>query len=224
MSIHLQRDIDTLKKKLLNLSALVEEAVFDALRALQHKDDELARKLIGNDDAIDELEVEVEEDCLKILALHQPVANDLRYVVAVMKINNDLERIGDLAVNIAQRALELKEHSVVPFNFDFNEMGGKVLDMLRRSLDALINLNPQHAREICAEDDKIDDMHRRVFSVVNEMIISSPQHAPVYIQYLSVSRYLERIADSATNIAEDVVYLAWGRIARHRPERLLNEK
>lgn len=220
MSLHLQRDIENLKKKILGLGVMVEETVYDAVHALSAKDAALAEKLIANDSIIDESEIDVEEDCLKILALHQPVANDLRYVIAVLKINNELERVGDLAVNIAERAIELKKYAEAPFNFDFNEMSGVVMTMLRQSLDALINLNAPLARDICGLDDNVDNMHRYVFDVANKMIIAHPENAPVYLQYLSVSRYLERIADSATNIAEDVVYMVWGRIARHHPERL----
>ncbi len=220
MTIHLHKAIENLKKKILTLGAMVEETVQNAVLALDSDDIELAKDIIKNDTKIDEMEVEVEEECLKILALHQPVAIDLRYVVAVLKINSELERVGDLASNIAQRAVDLHDYPAIDFEFNFREMGEIAKSMLRSSLDALINLDSKQGRQVCADDDQIDQMHEHVFHVVRDAVLAKPENIFVYTQFLSVSRYLERIGDSATNIAEDVIYMVEGIIARHSPEKL----
>ena len=220
MGVHLQRDIDKLKKKILTLSMMVEEALYDAVMAFKNRDETLARKVIDNDKKVDEMEVEVESDCLKILALHQPVAFDLRYVVSVLKINNDLERVGDLATNIAQRAIELKSLEDCDLLFDFESMFEKVKVMLKKSLSALIELNVEEAGQVCALDDEVDAMHRNLYHLIEDYLQNQPQKAALYLQYISLSRYLERIADLATNISEDVIYMVRGTISRHNPEQL----
>ena len=218
MAKHLQREIENLKKKILSLGARVESAVHEAIRSIQKRDTVLARKIIEEDIQIDHAEVEVEEEGLKILALHQPVAIDLRFIVAVLKINNDLERIGDLAVNIAERSSFLASQPVVSLSFDFAEMSEKTEAMLNRSLDALVNLNPELAHKVCADDDVIDTMNREVYLCVQETIGAHPEQIASLIHLLSVSRHLERIADHATNIAEDVIYMIDGQIVRHKTE------
>jgi phosphate transport system protein len=225
MTIHFNREIEQLKKQILSLGALVEQTVQDAMTALEDTDTNLARSVIDNDTVIDQKEVEVEEACLKILALHQPVAIDLRYVIAVLKINNDLERIGDLAVNIAQRAMAIAAFKRIKSKIYFTEMVELVLKMLRHSLDSLINLDPKLARQVCADDDEIDRQHEEMYKKIQELICSDPERAAYWLQYLSVSRYLERMADQTTNIAEDVIYMVEGEIARHNKNRLqLNGK
>ncbi|MCD6374808.1 MAG: phosphate signaling complex protein PhoU [Caldisericaceae bacterium] len=220
MSVHLQKDIEKLKKKILTLSAVVEEALYDAVTAVKKQDDELAQKVIDHDHQIDEMEVDVESDCLKILALHQPVASDLRYVISVLKINNDLERVGDLAANIAQRAIEMKYLGQNSLSFDFDPMFEKVKTMLEKSLKALIQLNLEEAQMVRAMDDEVDEMHRNLYHLAEENIRSHPDRTGIFLQLLSLSRYLERIADLATNIAEDVIYMVEGTIARHSPESI----
>lgn len=218
MPVHLQREIENLKKKLLTLSATVETAVRDATLSIENRDYDLAQKIIHNDPRIDQLEVEVEEDCLKILALYQPVAIDLRFIVAVLKINADLERIGDLAVNIAERSAFLSKHPPVGFSLGLVEMADKAQDMLKHSLDALVNLSSGLAQEVCASDDAVDAMNRQMYLRIQDAIRSNPNQLESLIHLLSVSRHLERIADHATNIAEDVIYMVEGHIARHRTE------
>ncbi|WP_456443293.1 phosphate signaling complex protein PhoU, partial [Caldithrix abyssi] len=156
MSIHLQKDIEKLKKKVLTLSMMVEETLYDAVTALKTQNKELAQRVIENDEKIDNMEVEVENDCLKILALHQPVAIDLRYVISVLKINNDLERVGDLASNIAQRAMELMYLGQNDLHFDLDTMFEKVKIMLKNSLKALINLDIDEAKSVLQMDDEVD--------------------------------------------------------------------
>jgi len=216
MAQHFQRELERLKKKILSLGAMVEGNVRMAISAIENKDAQLAEKTIKSDTEIDHLEVDLEEDCLKILALHQPVAIDLRFIIAVLKINNDLERIGDLAVNMAERALFLSTKPPIAVPFDLEGLVIKTQQMLKDSLDSLVNLNPQLAREVCDTDDEVDAINREMYDLVKNAIRTNPEQVDVLIPYLSVSRYLERMADHATNIAEDVIYMIEGEIARHR--------
>ncbi len=163
MSRHLEAELQKLKKKLLSLGSLVEESVYKAVRSVMDRNAQLAKTVIDGDHEIDLMEVEVEEDCLKALALHQPVALDLRFVVAALKINNDLERIGDLAVNIAERAVFLSQDRPVDFPFNFEDMALKTRAMLSKSLDSLIQFDAMLAQKVCVEDDEIDSINRRVY-------------------------------------------------------------
>jgi len=223
MSIHQQRAIETLNQKILLLGTRVEENVRLAVRSIEQHDAELAGQAIDNDDEIDDMEVDVEEECLKILALYQPVAADLRLIVATLKINNDLERVGDLAVNVAERALYLASQPRVEVAFDFNRMGECAQAMLANSLDALVRGDANLARRVCAADDEVDAMNRKVYIRVQDAIRKSPEHLETLIHLLSVSRHLERIADLATNIAEDVIYMREGEIVRHHIEDYLKK-
>jgi len=215
MSVHLQREFNHLKKQLLSLCALVEDQVEAAVRALMDRDEDLARRVEARDSEIDHREVEVEEECLKTLALYQPVANDLRFVVAALKINNDLERIGDLAVNVARKALNVAREERIEIPFDLPGMWQKTQGMLRDSIDALVNLDGPLAAKVCARDNEVDQMKRENRRKAEAIFQEDPRRAPVILNLLAVSRNLERIADHATNIAEDVVYLVEGRIIRH---------
>ncbi len=218
MPRHFQREIENLKKKILSLGARIETAVHEAIRSIEERDTALAQKIIEEDIEIDHTEVEVEEECLKILALHQPVAIDLRFIVAVLKINNDLERIGDLAVNIAERSAYLASQPPVRASFDFLQMSKKTESMLNKSLDALVNMSSELAHEVCSDDDEVDGMNRRMYIQIQESIQKNPEQMSSLIHLLSVSRHLERIADHATNIAEDVIYMIEGKIIRHQAE------
>ena len=218
MPAHLRREIENLKKEILRLGAMAEQAVRQAAGALDQRDENLARDVIENDIKLDEMEVQVEETCLKILALHQPVAIDLRFIIAVLKINNDLERVGDLAVNVAERAAFLATQPPPDISFDFQEMTRKAQAMLTKSLDALVNLSIREAREVLAGDDEIDAMNRQMFLIVQDTIHTHPGDTETLIHMLSASRHLERIADHATNIAEDVIYMIEGEIIRHKAE------
>ena len=215
MPKHLQREIELLKKKLLHLSTIVEEHVLRAVRSVEIKDESMARNVFEQDVIVDKVEIEVEEECLKVLALHQPVAGDLRFIVAVLKINNDLERIGDLAVNIAERSLYLA--TLPKFEFTSN-LSEKALAMLKKCLDSFVNLDPKSATEVCAADDEVDALYRDMFDKIKTGITEHPDKLDEFMQVLSISRHLERIADHATNIAEDVIYMIEGDIVRHRTE------
>jgi phosphate transport system protein len=218
MAVLMQREIEKLKKMVLTLGADVEEHVHKAVQSVQSRDRSLAQQIIAGDAAVDRFEVYLEEECLKILALHQPVAIDLRFVIAVLKINNDLERIGDLAVNIAERAVYLADQEPVVIPFDFAGMADKTKLMLKKSLDALVNMNAREAWEVCAMDDEVDAINRRMYEQVQEGIRERPDQMHSLIHCLSTSRHLERIADHATNIAEDVIYMVAGEIVRHKAE------
>lgn len=215
MTVHLQKEIEKLKKKILSISAHVDQAIENAVRALKDRDAKLAQRVIVGDEKIDLMEVELEEECLKVLALHQPVAIDLRYVVAVLKINNDLERIADQAVNIAERSAELACLERIHYPEELTFMLDKTHTMLRESLTALIDMNVDKAREVIGADDEVDELNRQMLRLITNEIKKTPNQVECLISLLSVARHLERIADQVTNIAEDVIYMVEGKIVRH---------
>jgi len=212
----LEHELDRLKKQLLTLTAEVEESVQKATRALAKRDTVLAQKVVAGDERIDTLEVELEEECLKILALHQPVAIDLRLIVVILKMNNDLERIADLAVNIAERAIALAQETQIKPPFDIDAMAQQVLQMLEKSLNALVDADVGKAREVLVLDDTVDAFHRDNYQRIKDRLRDAVEETDPVFNYLAVSRHLERIADLATNIAEDVIYLRSGAIIRHK--------
>jgi len=215
MTKHFVRELEKLKKKILSLGALVEERVYLAIKAIQSRDSDLAKRIIRSDHEIDETEVEVEEECLKVLALYQPVAIDLRFIVAVIKINNDLERIGDEAVNIAERIQSIAKYPNISFHFDYTEMAEIAAAMLKQSLDALVNLDIDTAFRILTLDDEVDDIQGNAYSQIKQAMRKHPEEMTYLINLYLISRHLERIADHATNIAEEVIYLIEGEIVRH---------
>jgi len=216
MTMHLQKAIESLKKQILNLGKMVEQNVHKALQSVETSNVALAQEVIDGDTEVDLVEVEVEEECLKILALHQPVATDLRFIVAVLKINNDLERIGDLAVNIASRARKLGALTIPAHtSIDFQGAESKIRDMLRKSLEALVNLDEDLAKWVWSADSQVDDINRSVHHQVIKAIREHPEDVERLILLLSVSRNLERIGDHSTNIAEDILYMIRGEIVRH---------
>ncbi len=216
MPRHMERELNSLRKKTQELGSIIEKRVEDAVESIMKKDTELAKRIIDMDTEIDQKEVEVEEECLKILALHQPVAIDLRFIVAVLKLNNDLERIGDLAVNLAERAIVLAEYSDEAISFDFPGMAQKVKAMLKNTLKALMDMDVKLAYHVCASDDEVDDMHRQMYVTIKDRISNNVALTDFYTCQLSTSRCLERIADHATNICEDIIYMIEGNIVRHR--------
>ena len=215
MSVHLQREIEGLKRSVLSLCALVEEQAQIAVRAMLDRDEEAARQVEFRDTEIDQREVEIEEDCLKILALYQPVAADLRFIVCAMKMNNDLERIGDLAVNIARKAITFSSLPPMEIPFDLCGMWHKVQEMLRDALDAMVHQDAVLANEVCARDDEVDELKHEMRLRAEEAIRMDPEQTSALLTFLAVSRSLERMADHATNIAEDVIYMVRGNIVRH---------
>jgi phosphate transport system protein len=216
MSRHFQREIERLKKNILALGAVIEDRVGMAIKAIQNHDAELAAQVIDLDREVDSKEVEIEEECLKILALYQPVAIDLRFIVTVIKINIELERIGDQTVNIAERIVNIARRNAVEAGFDYSIMAEKTRAMLKMSLDSLVNWNLELAVKVCSLDDEVDEIKRQIYDKVKEAIKEHPQNVGYLINLLLISRHLERIADHATNIAQDVIYLIEGKIHRHR--------
>lgn len=217
MSLHLSKEIDRLKGMMSLLCTRVEESMKQALVSLVNHDKLMAEKIIENDKHIDDLEIELEEECLKILALHQPVAIDLRYVIACLKMNNDLERIGDLSASIAKNTIMITDMGYIR---DFERINlEKMLThaqvMVKNSLDALFNLDEHLALKVCQSDDYIDDLNKRMHLEVEKNIKKDPEKVAYFMRLLFVSRNIERIADYATNIAEDIIYMINGEIVRH---------
>jgi len=223
MAAQLQREIDTLKKSILTLSALVEDNLRRAFQAVERRDTALATEAIERDFPIDLLEVDVEEDCLKALALYQPVAGDLRFIITTIKINTTLERVGDLAVNIAERARLLAALPEVVVGFDVGGMADKAQRMVANSLDALVQSDAALARAVLMADDEVDDLDRDFTEKLNAIVREHPEWLDSVVQWLQVSRFIERVADHATSIAEDVIYMAEGEIPRHSVKRAVAE-
>jgi len=216
MTVHFQREIDHLKKKILAIGAVVEERIAGAITAVMKHDAKLARQIVEGDDEIDRMEIDVEEECLKILALHQPVAVDLRFVVAVLKINQALERMADLASNIGRRAEYLADLPKAEIPVQLERMSKHTQDMVKHCLDALVESNVAIARQVCTADDEVDQYNRQMHVLIQNQIREHPDNIERLLNLLSTSRHLERIADLATNVAEDVIYTVQGDIVRHR--------
>ena len=216
MSLHLHRDLDKLKKEMLRLGNMVELAIDNAFLALNNRDSSYVEEVLTNEEQINEMEVQIEEECLKILALHQPVAVDLRFLVVVLKVNNDLERMGDIAKNIAERAKDLMESDVIPdLGQPMQGLPDLVRTMVTGSLDSLVKLDDQLARKIIEMDDEVDQINRDMYVAVKSLVAEKPSIADSAINLLSCSRNMERIGDLATNIAEDVIFVVEGKVVRH---------
>lgn len=216
MSLHLHRDLDKLKKEVLRLGNMVELAINNAFLALNNRDSSYVEEVLTNEEQINEMEVQIEEECLKILALHQPVAVDLRFLVVTLKVNNDLERMGDIAKNIAERAKDLMESDVIPdLGQPMQGLPDLVRTMVRSSLDSLVKLDDQLARKIIEMDDEVDQINRDMYAAVKSVVAKQPSVADPAINLLSCSRNMERIGDLATNIAEDVIFVVEGKVVRH---------
>ena len=216
MSKHLQRDIERLNQSLLRVSSMVEEMIDKATQALSTKKYALADEVVSSDEFVDQSEVRVEEECLKMLALHQPVAVDLRRIATVMKVNNDLERIADLAVSIAQRAKAMDEYPAFTIPDLVPQMVVLATQMVRGAMDAFVNMDAAAARRIMAMDSSVDQYNRDIITMLQNDIQKRPELVAPAMHCFSAVRHIERIADHATNIAEDVVYLVEGDIVRHK--------
>lgn len=216
MAIHLQRDLDRLQQLLLQLAGLVEETVQKAVKALREGNGSLAREVIAGDSQIDTEDNHIHEECLKILALHQPVARDLRRIVAVMLITTDLERMGDLAEDIAERAIHLGSNPPLPVPEKLGRMADLTTTMVRLALDSFVHLNREQAERVMRMDDEVDRYNVEIIQELIQAMRSSPPLVEPGLSLFSATRHLERIADHATNIAEDVIYLISGDIVKHR--------
>ena len=215
MHRHFDDELKDLKAKLLRMGGMVEEQIQGALRALVERDSHLAREIIENDHQVNTLDVEVDEDCLRLLALQQPTARDLRLVTTAMKISTELERMSDLAENVCERAIELNEEPQLKPYIDIPRMANWALQMVREALDAFVMSDSALARKVTADDDFIDDLTQQLFRELLSFMIENPQTITRAIRITFIAKYLERIADHATNVAELVVYMVEGKIIRH---------
>jgi phosphate transport system protein len=215
MTKHFHKELENIKKRILTLGYTVEEFARLGVKAVETRDADLAERIIRKDFEIDEMEVEIEEECLKILALHQPVAVDLRFLIAVIKINNDLERIGDEVVNIAERVKIIAKRPPLDFSFDYSLMGEKAQMMLKLGLDALVGMDDDLAWKVVHLDDEVDQLKDEAYDQILSAMSANPSRVGYLINLLLISRHIERMADHATNIAEEVIYLVEGDIIRH---------
>lgn len=217
MAKHFQKELEKLKKRVLSLGAQVEDRVRLAGKAIESKEVFDAERIIKSDHLIDEEEVEIEEECLKILALYQPVAVDLRFIIATIKINADLERIADEATNIAHRLKKIMQcHNGSKIRYDYEAQVNQVRTMLNKSLDAMVNLDVDLAFKVLLLDDGVDEMHHEMYRRVKEDMLAEPANVEYLMNSFLISRHLERIGDHVTNIAEEIIYLVEGEIIRHQ--------
>lgn len=208
-------ELEKLNKKLLTMSAMVEERVRRAAQIIESKDQDMIQIIIRSDYEVDDLEIEIEEDCLKILALHQPVAKDLRFLITVIKINSEMEKIANIAVNIAKRVQNISKFKhAAAVSYDFSKMSEKAVLMLKKSIDALVGGDATLARSLFIDDDEVDAMKDRCYEDIKIRIRNDPEHPGYHINTFLLGRHLERIADRAVNIASEVVYLVEGTITR----------
>jgi phosphate transport system protein len=215
---HFVEDLELLKTKLLEMGALVESAIQRSISAVTQKDRGAAEQVFMNEAHINTIELEIDEFAINLLALQQPMAADLRLIVAALKINTDLERMGDLAVNIAQRAMSLMEGPVVKPMIDIPHIAGLVQSMVRKALDAFVHRDADLARSVLSSDDAVDNMRTACYHELVSFMEQDPQHIQQALALLSITRNLERIADHSTNIAEDVLFLVKGVDVRHHAE------
>jgi phosphate transport system protein len=215
---HFEQELEKLNSKLLEMSALVESAVYRSVQGVVEKNEELAQQVLKNEGRINELEIEIDELAISLLALQAPLAADLRLVTAAIKINNDLERMGDLSVSIAQSAMALMKEPVIRPLIDIPHIAGLVRSMVRKALDAFVNRDADLARSVLASDDAVDNMRTASYHELISFMESNPQQIGQALYLLSVVRNLERIADHSTNIAEDVLFLVKGIDVRHHNE------
>ncbi len=215
MERHVDEELHVLKERLLSMAGLAEAAIGLAVKALVSRDAALARQVIASDQAINMAEVGIDELCMKLLALYQPEATDLRFITMAFKINNDLERMGDLAVNIAERTLDLLQEPLLKPLIDIPRMAELAQAMVTDSLDAFVRRDAELARNVCRRDDQVDQLNDQVFRELLTYMLQDPKSIARAVELILIGRHLERIADHATNVAEDVIYLVQGRTIKH---------
>jgi phosphate transport system protein len=215
MQRHFDEELDLLKEQILRMGGLVEQQLRDAMAALVERDTDLAQVVITNDRQVNSMDVEVDENCIRLLALQQPTARDLRFVTTAMKISTELERMSDLAENIAERAIELNEEPQLKPYIDLPRMANWTMRMVKESLDAFVGYDAVLARKVIADDDFVDDLTEQLFRELLSFMLENPRTITRAIRLTFIGKYVERIADHATNIAELVVYMVEGKIIRH---------
>ncbi len=215
MERHLDTELNDLKAKILLMRGFVESQLRDTLQALTARDASLAMRVIQNDQAVDKLDIEIDEDSLHLLALYHPTAGDLRFITTVMKIASELERMSDLAGNIAERTIELNDEPQLKPYIDIPAMAQRTIGMVRESLDAFVNRDAELARKVCRDDDFVDDLTEQLFRELLSFMLEDPRTITRSARLTFIGKYYERIADHATNVAELVVYMVEGKIIRH---------
>ena len=213
---HLDKDLLRLENRIAELGELIIESTNRCIRCIETFDKTLTAEIVDNESIINEMEVDIEEDCLKILALHQPVAFDLRFIIVVLKVNNDLERMGDQALNIAERINFLSDLDRLVLDLDFNTMGAICRNMVEKSLEALKQRDVERAQEVVDMDDEVDALHSRNYRVLQKAMEVDPKIVTTAISYLTISNNIERLADLATNIAEEIIFMEGGQVVRHQ--------
>ena len=216
MTKHLERDLNQLSNQISDLGALVSESTSKCMVMLQTFDRGIGKEIVEAEAEVNTTEVDIEEECLKVLALHQPVAGDLRFLIVVLKVNNDLERMGDQVVNIAERVSFLADKERVVADLDFVAMGDIASRMVSQSVKALVKRDSLMAREVLAMDDDLDAMHARTYRVIQDVMVGNPDIVISGVSYLTISSNLERLGDLATNIAEEIIFMEEGEVVRHR--------
>jgi phosphate transport system protein len=218
MESHYQQELNKLKEHLLKMAGLAERAISNGVEALMNRDTPLAEKTIAADKAINEMEILVDEECLRLLALHQPMAADLRFITSAMRINTELERIGDQAVNIAERAVSLNQEPQLKPYIDIPRMAEITQSMVKDVLDAFVNGDANLARSVCERDDQVDSLNDQVFRELLTYMMADSKTITRAVHLIIVSRCLERIADHATNIAEGVIFMAKALVIKHHAD------
>ena len=213
---HLDKDLLRLENRISELGRLVIDSTNGCIQCIETFDKTLTAEILASEDLINEMEVDIEEDCLKILALHQPVAFDLRFIIVVLKVNNDLERMGDQALNIVERINFLSDLDRLALDLDFNTMGSICRNMVEKSLEALKLRDLNRAQEVVNMDDEVDALHARNYRVLQQAMENDPKIITPAISYLTISNNLERLADLATNIAEEIIFMEGGQVIRHQ--------
>jgi len=223
MERHVDQELKELNKDILKMGALAEEAIYKSVEALKNRDKEMARSVIDNDANIDKLELAVDEKCIDLIARYQPMAKDLRFITTGMKINSELERIADIAVDIAQRTLEIADKPLLKPLVDIPKLTAVAQNMVKMSIDAFVKGDIALAKKVLSSDSEADQLRNAIQKeLVEDYMVKDGATAPRAVQLLLIARFLERICDHTTNIAEDVIYMVQAEVVRHHPERLKN--
>jgi phosphate transport system protein len=221
MERHIDQELEALNKDILRMGALAEEAIYKSVEALKNRDKEMASSVINNDSNVDKLELAVDERCIDLIARYQPMAKDLRFITTGMKINAELERIADIAVDIAQRTLELAEKPLLKPLVDIPKLAAVAQNMVKLSIDAFVQADIALSKKVLASDSEADQLRNAIHKeLVEDYMFKDGTTAPRAVQLLLIARFLERICDHTTNIAEDVIYMVQAEVVRHHPERL----
>ena len=221
MERHVDQELKELNKDILKIGALAEEAIYKSVEALKNRDKEMARSVIDNDANIDKLELDVDEKCIDLIARYQPMAKDLRFITTGMKINSELERIADIAVDIAQRILEIVDKPLLKPLVDIPKLAAVAQNMVKISIDAFVKGDIALAKKVLSSDSEADQLRNEIQKeLIEDYMVKDGTTAPRAVQLLLIARFLERICDHTTNIAEDVIYMVQAEVVRHHPEKL----